>query len=71
MDETEIMNVRVVETESNYTETIKNAAIAGVVTVLATSATTWMLGRLNDRMQLRRVQKANAQKLDESNEPEA
>jgi hypothetical protein len=66
MDQTDITKVHVVKTDSNYTETVKNAAIAGVVTVLATAATQLMLAKLTDRVKLRQDRNAAEKIVEES-----
>lgn len=58
MEPNEITKVHVVQTDSNYTETIKNAAIAGVVTVIATAATQYGLAKLTERAQLSQAKRA-------------
>lgn len=51
MEPNEVIDVRVVETVHNYTETVKLAALAGVVTVLATGITTYALNSLAAKIQ--------------------
>ena len=57
MENNEVVDVRVVETVSNYTEAMKLAVVAGVVGVLATTVTTYAMNKLSDRMKQRRLKK--------------
>lgn len=49
MENNEVTDVRVVETVHNYTEAVKIAMITGVVSVLATNATGYLLHKLAEK----------------------
>jgi hypothetical protein len=61
MEENQVVDVRVVKTESDYTETIKLSIIGGVATVIATSATTWAMAKLAEKVKSRRERKNAAE----------
>lgn len=70
MENTETLDVKVVSTETDYAELVKNAAITSVVTVLVMAATTGVVQFLANKSTARRNRLATVENIGKTDSTE-